>query len=56
MRVHTPFRYGIDTLDATTALALAQGLRHGVIDDQAKEKIVKSYSDVAEMAQGSASV
>ena len=48
MQVHTPFRYGIDTLDASTALALAQGIRKGVIDDQAKAKIVKSYSDVAE--------
>jgi len=56
MSEQIPFRYGIDTLDATTALALAQGTRQGVIDDQAKEKIAKSHLDVAEMAQGSASV
>jgi hypothetical protein len=42
-----PFRYGIDTLDPTTALALAAGTLLGIIDQAAVQKIEKSLRQVA---------
>ena len=50
MSVPQPFRYGIDTLDATTALALAAGTLPGIIDEAAVQKIERSHRQVAAMA------
>ena len=56
MSVPQPFRYGIDTLDATTALALAAGTLPGIIDEAAVQKIERSHRQVAAMAQGTDSI
>ncbi|MCP4122349.1 MAG: histidine ammonia-lyase [Bacteroidetes bacterium] len=46
------FKYGIDTLTYSTAMRLANGLKKGIIDELATEKIRASQDMVEEMAAG----
>lgn len=50
------FEYGAQHLTASIALAIARGKTKGVITDSVREKVNKSYNDVARIASGERAV
>lgn len=50
------FKYGIDHLTVSQALAIAQGQLEGVICDEAKTKIERVHNEVVAVAQGDKAV